>query len=100
MKSSFSEPPAPVTGKAYFCEEPWTGLFSVETNLDVTFCPCYLKLKIGNLKDAPIKEIWNAPPLVELRRSFAQGDLPKPCQGQLCPVALDKVLCEEGGVTR
>jgi hypothetical protein len=43
MKSNSSEP------KSYFCTLPWTGLFSVETNLDVTFCPCFLKMKIGNL---------------------------------------------------
>jgi hypothetical protein len=90
MKSSSSEPPAAPPRDGYFCEEPWTGLFSVETNLDVTFCPCYLQLRIGNLNDAPVREIWNAAPLVELRRSFARGELPKPCQGQLCPVALGK----------
>lgn len=56
--------------------------------MDVTFCPCYLKLNIGNLNDASIGEIWNAPPLQALRKSFAQGDLPKICEGQLCPVAV------------
>ena len=72
---------------SYFCTEPWTGLFSVETNLDVTFCPCYLKLKIGNLNERPIQEIWNARPLIALRRAFGKGRLPAPCRGQLCPVA-------------
>jgi|KBSMisStaDraftv2_1062788.scaffolds.fasta_scaffold57705_4 MoaA/NifB/PqqE/SkfB family radical SAM enzyme len=88
MKSSSSETPAAAARKGYFCEEPWTGLFSIETNLDVTFCPCYLKLRIGNLNDAPIGEIWNAPALVEMRREFARGELPAGCKGQLCPVAL------------
>ena len=72
----------------YSCDTPWTGLFSVATNMDVTFCPCYLKLKIGNLNDAPIQEIWNAQALVQIRRSFAEGRLPKPCRGQLCSTAL------------
>lgn len=81
---------AEAPAKAYFCEEPWTGLFSVSTNLDVTFCPCYLKLRIGNLNDASIQDIWNAEPLVQIRRSFARGELPQGCQGQLCPVALDQ----------
>jgi MoaA/NifB/PqqE/SkfB family radical SAM enzyme len=80
-----SEPVAP---KRYFCEEPWTGLFSVRTNLDVTFCPCYLKLRIGNLNDNSLHEIWNADPLVRLRESFERGELPDPCRGQLCPVAV------------
>jgi hypothetical protein len=73
--------------KGYFCEEPWTGLFSVETSLDVTFCPCYLKLRIGNLGDASIREIWNAEPLIEIRRTFARGELPRCCRDQLCPEA-------------
>jgi hypothetical protein len=81
MKSSSSD-----ATPRWFCDEPWSGLFSVETNLDVTFCPCYLKMKIGNLDRAPIAEIWNAAPLVEIRRTFAAGELPPACAGQLCPV--------------
>jgi hypothetical protein len=80
MKSSASD-----AAPRWSCEEPWSGLFSVETNLDVTFCPCYLKLRIGNLGHAPIAEIWNAPPLIEIRRAFAAGELPPACAGQLCP---------------
>ncbi len=79
-------------GKRYFCDAPWIGAFSVETNLDVTFCPCYLKLKIGNLNDMTMQEIWNSEQLVELRRSFSEGRLPEPCVGQLCPEAVGKQL--------
>lgn len=74
----------------YFCDEPWVGIFSIETDQDVTFCPCYLKLRIGNLRDATLGEIWNAPELARLRQSFARGELPGPCRGQLCPVALGR----------
>ena len=39
--------------------------------------------------------------LVELRRSFARGELPAACAGQLCPVAVGKPLqqrtAEAGG---
>ena len=86
MKSNSSE------GKKYFCTLPWTGLFSVETNLDVTFCPCFLKMKIGNLAEASVQEIWNAEKLQDLRRSFSEGKLPKLCQNQLCPTAVDETL--------
>jgi MoaA/NifB/PqqE/SkfB family radical SAM enzyme len=79
-------------GRRYFCTEPWTGIFSIQTNLDVTVCPCYLKLKIGNLNEKPIEELWNAPPLLKLRRAFSKGRLPAPCRGQLCPVATGKQL--------
>src|SRR3954462_3001354 len=71
----------------YCCEEPWTGTFSIEANHDVMFCPCYLQMRIGNVKEKSMQEIWNAPELVELRESFRDGGLPKPCQGQTCPVA-------------
>lgn len=54
----------------------------------MTFCPCYLKLRLGNLREATLLELWNAAPLVELRRSFAAGRLPERCRGQLCAPAL------------
>jgi hypothetical protein len=72
--------------RRYFCEEPWTGIFSIETNQDVTFCPCYLQMRIGNLHEASMQEIWNSEKLIELRRSFSDGILPDVCRGQLCPV--------------
>jgi hypothetical protein len=74
--------------RKYFCTEPWQGIFSVETNRDVTFCPCYLKMKIGNLDESSMQEIWNADELIALRESFSRGELPEPCQGQTCPVVL------------
>jgi MoaA/NifB/PqqE/SkfB family radical SAM enzyme len=75
-------------GRKYFCDEPWTGIFSVETNHDVTFCPCYLQMKIGNLNESTMREIWNAEELIEMRASFRDGVLPAPCQGQNCPVVM------------
>lgn len=83
MKPSSSE-------ARYFCEEPWTGSFSVETNGDVSFCPCYLKLRIGNLSESSMQEIWNCDELVALRTDFRDGVLPELCQGQLCPVAVGR----------
>ena len=72
----------------YFCAEPWTGVFSVTSELDAIFCPCYLKMKIGNLADQTLKELWNSPSLQSFRSSFANGELPELCRPQLCPVAL------------
>jgi len=72
----------------YFCTEPWSGIFTIRENGDVKVCACYLKLKVGNIHESSMQEIWNAPELVELRRSFQRGELPEPCKGQLCPVAL------------
>jgi MoaA/NifB/PqqE/SkfB family radical SAM enzyme len=82
VKSSQSETPR------YFCDEPWTGTLTILENGDALMCPCYLKLKIGNVHESSMHEIWNAPELVEIRETFQRGELPEPCQGQLCPVAL------------
>lgn len=93
MKFSFSRKfPFLQRKKEFFCSEPWVGLFSIQINQDVIFCPCYLKMKIGNLDKSTPQEIWNAASLVQLRASFRKGNLPGVCQNQLCPVALDKKL--------
>jgi hypothetical protein len=93
MKFSFSRKfPFLLKKKKFFCSEPWVGLFSIQINQDVTFCPCYLKMKIGNLNENSPAEIWNADALIKLRASFRVGNLPHVCQNQLCPVALDKKL--------
>ncbi len=72
----------------YFCNEPWIGVLSIEVDGDVTFCPCYLKLGLGNVETASLQELWNAPALVEIRRAFSAGALPSACRGQLCAPAL------------
>ena len=74
--------------RKYFCNEPWTGVLSVATDQTVVFCPCYLKMKIGSLNHSTIVDLWNSEPLVALRTSFAKGELPAPCEGQLCPVVV------------
>lgn len=74
--------------RKYFCELPWLGQFSVRTNDDVVFCPCYLQMPVGNLRESSMEELWNEPQLVLMRASFRDGILPKVCNGQLCPVAL------------
>ena len=90
MRLSFSRrfPFAARRGKRSFCTEPWLGVLAVKVNQDVTFCQCYLKLRLGNLDEQSLSELWNAPQLVEIRREFEAGRLPVACQGQLCPPAL------------
>lgn len=89
MRLSFSRR-FPFVGRRrkYFCNEPWLGVLAVEVNQDVTFCQCYLKMPIGNLRERSLEELWNAPQLVDLRRDFSRGRLPTACRGQLCPPAL------------
>jgi hypothetical protein len=80
--------------RSYFCNEPWTGLFSVSVDQDVVFCPCYLQMRIGNLRESTMNEVWNAPVLVEMRDKFAAGTLPTVCEGQLCPVVLGEPVTD------
>jgi radical SAM protein with 4Fe4S-binding SPASM domain len=77
-------------GRTYFCQEPWIGIFSVWTDGEVICCPCYAKVKVGNVNDSSPQEIWNSKPLVRMRRAFRQGKLPRQCRKQLCPVALGR----------
>ncbi len=92
MKSTSSDPASdPASARArgpYSCDLPWTGVLDVQTNGDVVFCPCFLALRIGNLSERSLQEIWNAPQLVELRETFGRGELPAICEGQLCPPVL------------
>ncbi len=74
--------------KTYFCEEPWTGIFSVRTNGDVICCPCYAQVKIGNLNESSLEEIWNSEKLIQMRESFRKGELPIVCKDQICPVVV------------
>ena len=76
------------SSETYFCNEPWLGVLGIETNFDVTFCPCYLKLKLGNLRQQRLEELWNTPALADIRAAFQRGQLPGACQGQLCAPAL------------
>jgi len=79
-----------ISDKKYFCTEPWTGVLSLTIELDAVFCPCYLKMKIGNLGEKSLAELWNSDSLIALRASFAKCELPTICQPQLCPVAVGK----------
>jgi MoaA/NifB/PqqE/SkfB family radical SAM enzyme len=88
VRLSFSRRFPFVSRHRYFCNEPWLGVLAVEVDQDVTFCQCYLKMHLGNLREQSIQELWNAPQLVALRRDFRKGRLPPPCRGQLCPPAV------------
>ncbi len=72
--------------EAPFCHEPWTGIFSVQVDGTVRCCPCFAQVKLGNIYESSIEEIWNASVLTQMRESFSNGELPEPCKGQLCPV--------------
>ena len=89
------------SSSGYFCNEPWLGVLGIEINFDVTFCPCYLKLRLGNLRERSLDELWNASSLVEIRATFASGRLPAMCQGQLCAPALgtESYLTQRPGAT-
>jgi radical SAM protein with 4Fe4S-binding SPASM domain len=61
---------------AAICTFPWNALL-VFFNGDVSPCSqdFFGRCILGNANDKPLLEIWNAPPLQELRRAFAGGEM-------------------------
>ena len=59
--------------------------YSASVYYDGTVVACpqdfFGKLKMGDLRDKPLKEVWNDSRLVDLRKRMAKGDIPKelPC---------------------
>jgi MoaA/NifB/PqqE/SkfB family radical SAM enzyme len=92
MKPYSSDKAKSLEKKTYFCEEPWVGIFSVRTNGDVICCPCYAPVKIGNLNESSIQQIWNSEKLIHMRDAFRKGELPHSCEKQLCPVVVGKKI--------
>jgi|SRR6516162_2866160 hypothetical protein len=90
MSTSSDDAGSDTGARRYFCNEPWIGLLSIQLDQRVVFCPCYLKLALGTLTESSLQELWNAPPLVAIRREFQQGRLPEACRGQLCDPALGR----------
>ncbi len=77
------------TSRKYFCEEPWTGIFSVRANGDVVCCPCYAKVLLGNVGESSLVEIWNSNKITNMRKAFLDGELPDECKDQICPVVVN-----------
>jgi len=61
-----------------YCEFPWS---SVSVLYDGTVVPCPLdyegELKMGNLKDNTLEEIWNSQKYTDFRKMHAEGNFPK-----------------------
>lgn len=67
--------------KNYNCNKPW-GDMAIYSNGLVGPC-CNLvgrKTPIGNIKDNPIKEIWNGSKMTELRNGFVKNDPNEVCK--------------------
>lgn len=67
--------------KNYNCNKPW-GDMAIYSNGSVGPC-CNLvgrKTPIGNIKDNPIKEIWNGPKMLELRNGIMKNNPNEVCK--------------------
>ncbi len=74
--------PAPKSATISKCEAPWRWLV-VNNRGDCLPC-CYLQGTVGNLERQTVEEIWNGPPMQELRESIAGGEVHPLCQGASC----------------
>ncbi len=72
-------PPTP-TGA---CSEPWIGFSVLADGTAVPCCNDYSgKMPLGDLKTQSLREVWNGPAMMDLRRRFA-GEVPD-VKGTLC----------------
>ena len=71
--------------KRPLCDVPWMGNTVVLANGDVNFC-CFSDAVVGNVKEAPLKEIWNNETMRRIRRALRDQDLPPECRTSSCPI--------------
>ncbi len=71
--------------KRPLCDVPWMGNTVVLANGDVNFC-CFSDAVVGNVKDTPLKEIWNNETMRRIRRGLRDQDLPPECRSSSCPI--------------
>ena len=67
------------------CDVPWMGNTVVLANGDVNFC-CFSDAVVGNVKETPLKEIWNNDVMRRIRRVLRDQDLPPECRTSSCPI--------------
>lgn len=68
--------------KNYTCNVPFTSL-EVHDGVCFLCCPSWLPKKI-ELKDTPLKDIYNSEPVIDIRNSISDGSF-KYCDKELCP---------------
>ncbi|MBI3092391.1 MAG: radical SAM protein [Candidatus Tectomicrobia bacterium] len=64
-------------GEALLCTEPWTTIFMTWDG-DIQTC-CASPFVFGNVRAAPIEEIWNSPAYHEVRAHFSSDSIPAMC---------------------
>ena len=74
--------------KNYFCSVPFNSL-EIHTNEYFLCCPSWLTTRFKR-EDYPLNEIWNSPPVQEVRESILDGSF-KYCDKKQCPF-LNKVV--------
>jgi hypothetical protein len=71
------------------CDIPWFGRAVVLSNGSLQFC-CFSDAEVGNVNEKSFEEIWTGPDMQRIRRTLAEGELPRECQSPSCPVYRDK----------
>ena len=67
--------------RAHFCPVPFMQLL-FHPNGDVNPCCWNMDIKLGNIQNKSVEEIWNGPELQSLRQEFLTGEI-KSCQKQI-----------------
>lgn len=67
------------------CDVPWMGNTVVLANGDVNFC-CFSDAVVGNVKETPLRSIWNNETMRRIRRALRDQELPPECRSSSCPI--------------
>ncbi|MFC1517791.1 SPASM domain-containing protein [Candidatus Margulisiibacteriota bacterium] len=73
----YIDPNININNKYFSCSEPWSGL-QISANGDVY--PC-LSLKIGNIRENTLKNIWNSERYRKFRKKLLYYKVPNICEG-------------------
>jgi MoaA/NifB/PqqE/SkfB family radical SAM enzyme len=69
------------------CHYPWYNIM-IDTDGDCRPC-AWAGSSFGNLNGSSLRQVWNGPETVRMRRDFLENHIPKGCQNKFCRVDMD-----------
>lgn len=79
------------------CDAPWTELY-IWRNGDARIC-CTSSTILGNINDSSVRELWNSPAAVDVRKRILKGNYQRDCQKN-CHRGYVLPHCQKKGLIR
>ena len=67
------------------CDMPWLGRPIELPDGQVRYC-CFSEVKVGNVNERPLAEIWRGPRMQHIRSELTHQRLPDECRSDSCPI--------------